>query len=200
MKVIIVGGVAGGASAAARLRRLNEDAQIVVFERSGYVSYANCGLPYYVGGTITDREALTLQTPESFKRRFNVDVRVRCEVRRIDPVRKTVTVCDLSTGAEYEESYDRLILSPGARPVRPGIPGVESERVYTLRTVEDTLKLRAVVERTAPGAQSSWAAASSVWRWLKPDAGRRAGHGRRGSESGHGASRLRHGLRSACLP
>lgn len=150
MKVIIVGGVAGGASAAARLRRLNEDAQIVVFERSGYVSYANCGLPYYVGGTITDREALTLQTPESFKRRFNVDVRVRCEVRRIDPVRKTVTVCDLSTGAEYEESYDRLILSPGARPVRPGIPGVESERVYTLRTVEDTLKLRAVVERTAP--------------------------------------------------
>lgn len=150
MKVIIVGGVAGGASAAARLRRLCEDAQIVVFERSGYVSYANCGLPYYVGGTIKDREELTLQTPESFKRRFDVDVRVRCEVQRIDPARKTVAVRDLSSGAEYEESYDKLILSPGAKPVRPGIPGIQSDRVFTLRTVEDTLKLRTFVERTAP--------------------------------------------------
>ncbi len=150
MKVIIVGGVAGGASAAARLRRLCEDAQIVVFERSGYVSYANCGLPYYVGGTIKDREELTLQTPESFKRRFDVDVRVRCEVQRIDPARKTVVVRDLSSGAEYEESYDKLILSPGAKPVRPGIPGIQSDRVFTLRTVEDTLKLRTFVERTAP--------------------------------------------------
>jgi len=146
MKVIIVGGVAGGASAAARLRRLDENAQIIVFERSGYVSYANCGLPYYIGGTIEEEEALTLQTPESFDRRFGIDVRVRHEVTDIDPLGKCVTVRNLETGETFAQSYDKLILSPGAKPVVPPFPGVDSPMVFTLRTVEDTLKIRRYAE------------------------------------------------------
>ena len=117
MKVVIVGGVAGGATAAARLRRLDEQAEIIIFERSGYVSYANCGLPYYIGGEITDREELTLQTPESFRRRFNIDVRVRHEVLSLDTAGKNVTVRELETGRVFTESYDKLLLSPGAAPV-----------------------------------------------------------------------------------
>ena len=116
MKVVIVGGVAGGATAAARIRRLDEQAEIVVFERSGYISYANCGLPYYIGGIITDPEELTLQTPESFYSRFRVDMRVRHEVIAIHPDRKTVSVRKLETGEEFEECYDKLLLSPGAKP------------------------------------------------------------------------------------
>ena len=150
MKVVIVGGVAGGATAAARLRRLDEAAEIVVFERSGYVSYANCGLPYYIGGTITDREELTLQTPESFWQRFRVDVRVRHEVTAIHPAEKTVTVKDLTTGAVFDESYDKLILSPGARPTQPALPGAGLDRLFTLRTVEDTLKIREFIEQHHP--------------------------------------------------
>ena len=150
MKVVIIGGVAGGATAAARLRRLDEQAEIVMLERSGYVSYANCGLAYYVGGVITDQEELTLQTPESFRRRFAVDVRVRHEATAIDPTRKTVTVRRLEDGSEYEEAYDKLLLSPGARPLRPALPGVESARVFTLRTVEDTFAIREQIERTKP--------------------------------------------------
>lgn len=150
MKVVIIGGVAGGATAAARLRRLDEQAEIVMLERSGYVSYANCGLPYYVGGVITDQGDLTLQTPESFRRRFAVDVRVRHEATAIDPVRKTVTVRRLADGGEYEEAYDKLLLSPGARPLRPAMPGVESGRVFTLRTVEDTLRLHDFIQNSAP--------------------------------------------------
>ena len=128
MKVIIVGGVAGGATAAARLRRLDETAEIVVFERSGYVSYANCGLPYYIGGVITDKEELTLQTPESFWRRFRVDMRVRHEVTAIHPAEKTVDVRNLATGETFTESYDKLVLSPGARPTQPALPGVGIDR------------------------------------------------------------------------
>ena len=150
MKTVIVGGVAGGATAAARLRRLDEQAEIVVFERSGYVSYANCGLPYYIGGVITDREELTLQTPESFWSRFRVDMRVRHEVTALHPDRKTVSVRDLETGREFDESYDKLILSPGARPTQPEIPGVGLEKLFTLRTVEDTLRIREFVERHHP--------------------------------------------------
>ena len=142
MKVVIVGGVAGGASAAARLRRLDEKAEIIIFERTGYVSYANCGLPYFIGGIIEEKEDLTLQTPESFRSRFNIDVRVRHEVLGIDRARKKVSVRNLDTGAEYDESYDKLILSPGARPIVPDLPGVGGKRVYTLRTVEDTLRIR----------------------------------------------------------
>ena len=142
MKVVIIGGVAGGASAAARLRRLDEQAEIVVFERSGYISYANCGLPYYIGGVIEDSEDLTLQTPESFFARFRVDMRVLHEVTAIHPERKTVTVKNLKTGEEFDEPYDKLLLSPGAKPTRPRLPGVGLEKLFTLRTVEDTLRIR----------------------------------------------------------
>lgn len=150
MKVLIIGGVAGGATAAARLRRLDERAEIIMFERSGYVSYANCGLPYYVGGVITEKSKLTLQTPQSFNSRFNVDVRVRHEVTAIDSGKKTVTVKDLEKGTEYTESYDKLILSPGARAVVPPIEGADSQRVFTLRTVEDTFRVKSFVDENKP--------------------------------------------------
>ena len=124
MKVVIVGGVAGGATAAARIRRLNETARILVFERSGHVSYANCGLPYYIGGVIEQESALSLQTPESFWKRFRVEMKTRHEVTAIHPDQKTVSVRRLEDGMEFEESYDKLLLSPGARPVRPPVPGL----------------------------------------------------------------------------
>ena len=150
MKVIIVGGVAGGASAAARLRRLDEKAQIILFERGAYISYANCGLPYYIGGAITDREELTLQTPESFRLRFRVDVRVNTEVVSLHPKRKTVSVYEKRTGNTYEESYDKLILSPGASPVLPPVDGLSGERVFTVRTIPDTDRVRSFMENENP--------------------------------------------------
>lgn len=150
MKVVIVGGVAGGATAAARLRRLDESAEIVVLERTGYVSYANCGLPYYIGGVIEDREDLTLQTPESFRRRFNIDVRVSSEVTAICPEAHTVTVRRLTDGTEYTEGYDKLILSPGARAVRPDYTGLDSGPIFTLRTVEDTFAIRDFLDAARP--------------------------------------------------
>jgi NADPH-dependent 2,4-dienoyl-CoA reductase/sulfur reductase-like enzyme len=145
MKVVIVGGVAGGASAAARLRRLDENAEIIIFERSGYISYANCGLPYYVGGVIKDKEELTLQTPASFWSRFRIDARVNTEVTSINRNKKTVSVHNLKTDEYYEESYDKLILSPGAIPIKPNLPGINDEGILTLRTVEDTLRIRDIV-------------------------------------------------------
>ena len=150
MKVVIVGGVAGGATAAARIRRLDEQADIVIFERSGFVSYANCGLPYYIGGVITDQRELTLQTPESFFARFHIDVRVRHEVTAIHSENKTVSVRNLETGEQFEERYDKLLLSPGARPTQPRLAGAEHERIFTLRTVEDTLRIRKFVEEKQP--------------------------------------------------
>lgn len=150
MKVVIVGGVAGGATAAARIRRLDEQAQIVVFEKSHYVSYANCGLPYYIGGVIDDPAELTLQTPESFFSRFRVEMRVRHEVTAIHPERKTVSVTELESGRTFEESYDKLLLSPGARPTQPRLPGVGIEKVFTLRTVEDTFRIKAYIEKYHP--------------------------------------------------
>lgn len=141
MKVIIVGGVAGGASAAARLRRLDEQAEITIYERSGYISYANCGLPYYLGEVIKDKKDLTLQTPESFLRRFNITAKVNHEVLDIDPNAKTVTVRNGETGEEFQDSYDKLILSPGAKAAKSNIPGIDAEKVFTLRTVEDTFRI-----------------------------------------------------------
>ena len=150
MKVVIVGGVAGGATAAARIRRLDETAEIVVFERSGFISYANCGLPYYIGDVITDPSDLTLQTPESFFRRFRVEMKVRHEVTAIHPGRKTVSVKDLETGTEFEESYDKLLLSPGAKPTQPRLPGVGIEKLFTLRTVEDTFRIKEYIRAHHP--------------------------------------------------
>ena len=150
MKVVIVGGVAGGATAAARIRRRNEQAEIVVFERSGYISYANCGLPYYIGDVITDPEALTLQTPESFFSRFRVAMKVRHEVTAIHPDRKTVSVRNLETGEVFEECYDKLLLSPGAKPTQPRLPGVGLNKLFTLRTVEDTFRMKEFIRTNHP--------------------------------------------------
>ena len=150
MKTIIIGGVAGGATAAARLRRLDEKAEIIILERGEYVSFANCGLPYYIGGVITDREDLTLQTPESFKARFNIDVRVLNEAVKISPDIKTVTVKNLRTGETYEEPYDNLILSMGAEPIRPNIEGADGSNVFTLRNIPDTLKIKNYIDTAKP--------------------------------------------------
>ena len=150
MKIVIIGGVAGGMSAATRLRRLNEKAEIIVLEKSGYVSYANCGLPYYVGGVIENENSLLLQTPESLHQRFNLDVRIKSEALSIDKENKTVKVKNLVKNEEYELNYDKLILSPGASPVVPPIKGVEHS--FTLRNVEDVER---IVEQVAKKPQSA---------------------------------------------
>lgn len=150
MKTVIVGGVAGGMSAATRLRRLDEQAEIVVFERGGYPSYANCGLPYYAGGVIAEREALLLQTPESLHERFALDVRVRSEVTAIDRSARVAHVRDLNTGRDYTESFDYLVLAPGARPIAPEIPGVS--RALTLRDVDDVDQLVGALDKGTSSA------------------------------------------------
>ena len=150
MKIVIIGGVAGGATAAARIRRRNEHAEIIVFEKSGYISYANCGLPYYIGDLITDPEELTLQTPESFFRRFRIHMKIHHEVVSIHPDRKTVSVKNLETGEAFEESYDKLILSPGAKPAQPRLPGVGMDQLFTLRTVEDTFRIKEYITKNHP--------------------------------------------------
>ena len=141
-KYLIVGGVAGGATAAARIRRLTEDAEIILFEKGAYISYANCGLPYYIGGVIEERDRLFVQTPEAFGKRFNIDVRTRSEVIAIHPEKKQVTVRS-ADGKEYTENYDKLLLSPGASPVVPPLPGIQSEGIFTLRNVDDTDRIKA---------------------------------------------------------
>lgn len=147
MKYIIIGGVAGGATAAARIRRNTEKAEIILFEKGEYISYANCGLPYYIGGVISDRERLFVQTPESFGKRFNIDVRTRSEVTAIDVKKKEVTV--RTAGKTYTESYDKLLLSPGASPVRPPLPGIETEGIFTLRNVNDTDHIKSYMQQKA---------------------------------------------------
>ncbi|TWI83179.1 NADPH-dependent 2,4-dienoyl-CoA reductase/sulfur reductase-like enzyme [Lacibacter cauensis] len=147
MKYIIVGAVAGGASTAARLRRLDEHAEIVIFEKGEYISYANCGLPYYIGDVIKDRNKLFVQTASAFNKRFNIDVRISTEVIAINPSAKTITARKQATGEVYEESYDKLVLSPGAEPVRPPLPGINSEGIFTLRNVNDTDYIKAYVQQ-----------------------------------------------------
>jgi len=150
MKVLIVGGVAGGAGAAARLRRNDEHAEIILFEKGQFISFANCGLPYYIGGTITEKEALQLQTPEAFNARFNVDVRVLNEVLSVDSAAKVVTVKNHANGETYTESYDKLILSPGASPIRPKFPGIEENKVFTLRNIPDTYAIDEYITNAQP--------------------------------------------------
>lgn len=149
-KVLIIGGVAGGASAAARLRRLDEDAEIIMFERGEYISFANCGLPYYIGGEIKDKSALTLQTPQSFNARFRVDVRVLQEVTAINKDEKSVTVKNIATGEVYTESYDKMILSPGAAPIVPKIEGSDNSKIFILRNIPDTYKIKEYIQTQAP--------------------------------------------------
>jgi NADPH-dependent 2,4-dienoyl-CoA reductase/sulfur reductase-like enzyme/rhodanese-related sulfurtransferase len=140
-KILIIGGVAGGATTAARLRRLNENATIIIFERDDYISFANCGLPYYIGGVITNRDQLLLQSPASFNARFNVDVRVHSEVTAVNTVTKTLTITERS-GKTYTETYTQLVLSPGAKPLMPPIPGINSDRIFILRNVADTDRIK----------------------------------------------------------
>ena len=144
MKYVIIGGVAGGATAAARLRRIDEQAEIILLEKGKYISYANCGLPYYIGGVIAEREKLLVQTPASFGKRFRIDVRVENEVIAIDPEKKTLAIRK-ADGKEYEETYDKLLLSPGANPVKPPLEGIDSEGIFTLRNVEDTDRIKAYI-------------------------------------------------------
>jgi NADPH-dependent 2,4-dienoyl-CoA reductase/sulfur reductase-like enzyme/rhodanese-related sulfurtransferase len=146
-KVLIVGGVAGGAGTAARLRRMDETAEIIMFERGKYISFANCGLPYYIGGTIKDRDALLLQTPEDFNARFNVEVRTQNEVKSIDKENKKVTVMDLSRNVKYEESYDVLVLSPGSTPIKPKISGIDAPNIFSLWNIPDTDTIKSFIEK-----------------------------------------------------
>lgn len=167
MKVLIIGGVAGGATAAARLRRLDESAEIIVLERGGFVSYANCGLPYYIGGVIQEKEKLTLQTPESFWKRFRIEVRVQNEAVAIDPKNKMVTVRRLKDGSEYTETYDKLILSPGAKAMRPNFPGIDNNHIFTLRTVEDTYRIREYIDKNHPQTATVVGEVLLAWKWPK---------------------------------
>ncbi len=149
MKVVIIGGVAGGATTATRLRRLNEQVEIIILERGYHISFANCGLPYYIGGVIKQKEELLLQTPQSFKERFNIEVRIRQEAIQINRDNKTVQVKNLETGEVYEESYDKLVLSPGAEPTNPFKEIIDS-RIKTLRTVEDAIAIKQYIEENKP--------------------------------------------------
>ncbi len=151
-KIIITGGVAGGATAAARARRLDEDAEIILVERGEYISFANCGLPYYIGGSIKNRDDLLVTTKEDFSQRYNIDIRNLSEVVSIKREGKSVTILDIQTGNEYEEFYDRLILSPGAEPIRPPVPGIELDNIFTLRNVPDTDSIKAFVDTKNPEA------------------------------------------------
>jgi NADPH-dependent 2,4-dienoyl-CoA reductase/sulfur reductase-like enzyme/peroxiredoxin family protein/rhodanese-related sulfurtransferase/TusA-related sulfurtransferase len=150
MKYVIVGGVAGGATTAARLRRIDENAEIIMIEKGPHISYANCGLPYYIGGVIKDREKLLVQTPESFHARFNIDIRIHSEITSINTSDKSVEVKKTQTGEIYTETYDKLVLSPGASPIKPPIPGINSPNIFTLRNVEDTDKIKAFVDDSGP--------------------------------------------------
>ena len=150
-KVIIVGGVAGGATAAAKLRRISEDVEIILIERGEYISFANCGLPYYIGETIKDRSKLLVQTVEGMSDRFNIDIRNLSEVTSINPECKSITIKNLQTNEEYNETYDKLLLSPGARPIVPPIPGLkENETLFTLRNIPDTDKIKNYVDKQKP--------------------------------------------------
>ncbi len=149
-KVLIIGGVAGGASAAARLRRLDETAEIILFEKGEYISFANCGLPYYIGEIIKDKDRLVVQTPENMRKRFNIDVRINSEVIKINRDSKTVDVLSKTDNSVYTESYDQLVLSPGAEPVRPHINGIDLQRIFTLRNIPDTYRIKDFVDNENP--------------------------------------------------
>lgn len=150
MKTIIIGGVAGGASTAARLRRLDEQAEIILLERGGYISYANCGLPYYIGGVIEDREDLLVETAENFNQRFNVDVRLLSEAISIHPNEKKIRIRSLQDGKEYDETYDKLVISTGAEPIKPPIPGIDNPKIMSLRTIPDTDRIKAFITEQKP--------------------------------------------------
>ena len=144
-RTLIIGGVAGGATTATRLRRRDENREIIVFERGEYISYANCGLPYYIGDTIKSRDALLLQTPEAMKDKYNIDVRIKNEVLEIDPDAKKVIVKDLKTDKTYEESYDDLVIATGSSPLKPQIPGIDHKNIFTLWNVNDMDNIKSYI-------------------------------------------------------
>lgn len=148
-RILVVGGVAGGASAAARARRLDESAEIIIFEKGPHVSFSNCALPFHLSGIVEDVDSLVLMDPETFKSQYNIEVRVENEVIKINREQKTILVKDLTTGEEYEEHYDKLVLSPGASPIRPAsIEGVNNENVFTVRNVVDIDNLNTYIKKT----------------------------------------------------
>jgi NADPH-dependent 2,4-dienoyl-CoA reductase/sulfur reductase-like enzyme len=150
MKILIIGGVAGGASTATRLRRYNEKSEIIIFERGKDISYANCGIPYFIGDVIKDRNQLVLVTKEYFKKTLNIDVRLQSEVMAINREKKTITVFDSINNNKYEESYDKLVLSPGGSPIRPNIQGINDSRIFTLRNLEDMDKIKSYIKTNNP--------------------------------------------------
>ena len=182
MRILIVGGVAGGASAATRARRLSEEAEIVIFERGEHISFANCGLPYHIGGTIPDRDRLIIQTPEAIRKTYRIDVRTRTEVLRIDPPKKQVITKDLATGTERNEPYDFLILSPGAEPVRPPLSGIDSKQIRSELADMDAIKKRRQTKERALVIE----AATSDLKWRKRYAGDKSRHARGDGLAGHG--------------
>ena len=190
--ILIVGGVAGGASAAARARRMNEQARIVILEKDAYVSFANCGLPYYLGGEITDRERLLIAKPALFERRFRIEVRTRHEVVSIDRAARTISVQDLEAGRRYEEHYDKLILAPGASPLVPPIPGVDARGVFTLRTLDDADRIAAAMPRVRRGRRRGWRLRRPGDRRAVPPPRARGG-ARRDAVAGHAAAGPRDG-------
>jgi len=149
-RLLIIGGVAGGATAAARARRIDEHAEIILFERGEYISFANCGLPYFIGDVIEQRDSLLVTTPETFSTRYNIDIRIFHEVTSIDRELRQVTVRDLTTGQAYREPYDRIILSPGAEPVKPKIPGIDEPGIFNLRSIPDSENIKTFVDTVRP--------------------------------------------------
>ena len=166
-RILIVGGVAGGASCAARARRLSEKAEIIVFERGPYVSFANCGLPYYVGDIITEEENLIVATPDLFRERFNIEVRILSNVIAIDREKQEIELEDLRTQTKYRESYNALVLSPGATPIRPPLPGIDLPGIYSLRTIPDSRDIRSWVIQTEAKKAVIVGGVLLDWRWQK---------------------------------
>ena len=167
-KTVIIGGVAGGATAAARLRRRDESMEIVMLEKGEYISFANCGLPYYIGDVIHSRESLLLQTPEGMKKKFNIDVRICQEAAAVRPEENIVTVRNLKTGETYEENYDNLIIATGSSPLKPGIPGIDGSRIFTIWNIADTDSgSKNLWKKRSRRALRSSAAASSAWKWRR---------------------------------
>ncbi len=201
MKLLIIGGVAGGATAAARARRLDEHAHIVLFERGEYISFANCGLPYYIGGIIPKRSDLLVTTPDALTKRYNIDIRIFSEVTRIDRARKEVEVKNRRTGEVYRESYDRIILAPGAEPLKPPIPGIDLPQIFSLRNIPDSDRIAAASRRT--GTQIGPHRGRGLHQSGNDREPRKEGvqrHDRRNARPGDGQPRLRDGRHDRGAP
>ncbi|MFH0825978.1 MAG: FAD-dependent oxidoreductase, partial [Pseudomonadota bacterium] len=164
IKLLIIGGVAGGATAAARARRLNEQAEIILFERGRHISFANCGLPYYIGGIIERRSDLLVTTREAFMKRYRIDVRIGSQVLAIDRAERQVLVRDLTSGQEYREPYDKIILAPGAEPLKPPIPGIDLEGIFHLLDIPDSDRINRLIDLQRHEKAIVVGGGSSAWK------------------------------------